>query len=171
MNLRCAALLAFAAFSISGVVSPASAQKLGETIDVGGWKVSMSTNKDGSTGCTALYQYDDKSIIGFSADNDDTHMFLVSEPTAKMTEGKQFNMTYRIDKGKPIPGLGVAASTTMLVSPMIGDVQAIYKAFMAGNSLFITMGNEEFEEPLDGSSDAINALGECFKNLPPRGKK
>ena len=170
INLRMA-LLGLAALGVSAYVSPASAQKLGESIDVGGWKVSMSTNKDGSTACLALFQYDDKSIIGFSSDNDDTHMFLVSEPTAKMTEGKQFNMTYRIDSGKPIPGLGVAASSTMLVSPIIGDVGTIYKAFMAGNNLYVTLGGEEFEEPLVGSSNAIDALGECFRSLPAHAKK
>lgn len=171
MNRRYAAILGFAALALSGIASPVFAQKLDETIDVGGWKVSMSANKDGSTGCTAMYQYDDKSIIGFTTDNDDTNMFLVAEPTAKMTEGKQFNMTYRIDNSKPFAGLGVAASTTMLVSPMIGDVQAIYKAFMAGNSLFVTLGGEEFEEPLEGSKAAITALNDCAHTLPPRGKK
>ena len=160
------------AFAVSAFAFPALAQKLGQTIDVGGWKISMASNTDGSTGCTATYLYDDKSIIAFSLDNDDTHMFLVSEPTAKMTKGDQVRMTYRIDSGFKTSGLGIAVSETMLAVPIPdSDVDKIYKAFQRGNSLFISLGKEEFEEPLAGSNDAIGGLSACQDKLPARGKK
>lgn len=148
--------------------SPAMAQKLGQTIDVGGWKVTMDKNKDGSTGCSAMFVYDDKSIIGFTVDNDDTHMFLVSEPAAKMKEGQQTPITYRVDRLGTFSGVGIAASPTMLVVPITANYDKVYSAFMAGNTLFIKLGGEEFEEPLDGSSKAISALSACQDNLPKR---
>lgn len=167
--MRNLALLALAA---AAFVSPALAQKVGQTIDVGGWKISMALNTDGSTGCTATYVYDDKSIIAFSVDNDETHMFIVSEPTAKMTKGQQVQLTYRIDSGFKTTGMGIAASETMLAVPIPeSDIDKVYKAFQRGNSLFISLGKEEFEEPLAGSNDALGALGTCQEKLPARGKK
>lgn len=164
--------LTFAALALSTLVSPALAQKVGETVDVGGWKISSANNPDGSTGCTATFVYDDKSIIGFSVDNDDTHMFIVSEPTAKMTKGQQSQLTFRVDAGKSLSGLGVAVdATTLAVLIPPNDIAVTYKALQAGNSLFITMGKQEFEEPLDGSNNAINALGACQSGLPARAKK
>ena len=151
--------------------SPAFAQKLGQTIDVGGWKIEMGANKDGSTGCTASFTYDDKSIIAFSVDNDDVHMFIVSEPTAKMVAGSQTKISYKIDKGKPFTGTGIAASPTLLAVPMeAADLDPIYTAFQKGDSLFISLGDIDFEEPLEGSSNAISALGDCQKTLPARKK-
>lgn len=163
--------LARAAVAVAALATPALAQKVGQTIDVGGWKLESSVNKDGSTGCSATFVYDDKSVIAFAVDNDDTHMFIVVEPTAKMVEGQQTQLTYRIDKGKNIVGMGIAANPVTLAVPIpSGDVDAIYRAFKVGNSLFIKLGKEEFEEPLDGSSDAIDALGKCQSNLPARKK-
>ena len=157
--------------ALCALALPASAQKVGQTIDVGGWKISSSTNADGSTGCSATFVYDDKSVIAFALDNDDTHMFIVSEPTAKMTAGSQTQLTYRIDDGKTIGGMGIAADATTLAVPIPSDsVGEVYAAFKAGNSLFIKLGKEEFEEPLDGSSNAIAALAACQDNLPPRKK-
>ena len=163
--------LARAALLASVFAMPAMAQKVGQTIDVGGWKLESSVNKDGSTGCSATFVYDDKSAIAFALDNDGTHMFIVIEPTAKMAAGEQTQLTYRIDKGKNIVGMGIAATATTLAVPIPdGDVDSIYRAFQVGNSLFIKLGKEEFEEPLDGSSDAIDALGKCQTNLPSRKK-
>ena len=158
--------LALCAFAL-----PATAQKVGQSLDVGGWKIASDLNADGSTGCTATFVYDDKSVIAFALDNDNTHMFIVSEPTAKMTAGQQTQLTYRIDDGKNITGLGIAANTTTLAVPIPPDaLDGVYAAFKAGNSLFIKLGREEFEEPLDGSSNAITALAKCQDNLPPRKK-
>ena len=167
--MRSLVVLALAA---SAFVFPALAQKVGQTIDVGGWKISSSVNADGSTGCSATYVYDDKSVIAFALDNDDVHMFIVSEPTAKMTKGEQVTITYRIDSGFKTTGMGIAADATTLAVPIPeNELAKIYKAFQRGNSLFISLGKEEFEEPLAGSNDAINALGACQDNLPARGKK
>ena len=150
---------------------PAAAQKAGQSIDVGGWTIASDINPDGSTGCTATFVFEDKSVIAFALDNDDTHMFIVSEPTAKMTAGQQTQLTYRIDDGKAISGMGIAANPTTLAVPIPPDaLDGIYAAFKAGNSLFIKLGKEEFEEPLDGSSNAITALAKCQDNLPPRKK-
>lgn len=151
--------------------SPALAQKIGQTIDVGGWKVSSQVNKDGSTGCSATFVYEDKSTITFALDNDHVHMFIVSEPSAKMTAGSQTTLRYRIDNGKGLSGLGIAASSTMLAVPIPdADIDTVYAAFMRGNRLYISLGNDEFEEPLEGSNDAIGALSECQDKLPARKK-
>lgn len=161
----------YAALIAGFAASPAMAQKVGQTIDVGGWKVSSQVNKDGSTGCSASFVYDDKSTITFALDNDPVHMFIVSEPSAKMTSGSQTTLRYRIDNGKSFTGVGIAASSTMLAVPIAaGDTDAVYDAFMRGNNLYISLGNEEFEEPLEGSSNAISALSACQDTLPPRKK-
>lgn len=163
--------LALAAVLAAAFATPSFAQKVGETIDVGGWKLSSSTNKDGSTGCSATFVYDDKSLIGFSIDNDNFTAFLVSEPTAKMTAGQKYQVKFRIDSGKTVTGMGIATDATMVVVPVPDtDVNAVFKAFMAGNSLFITMGGTEFEEPLQGSNDALLAMANCARGMPPRGK-
>ncbi len=151
--------------------TPALAQKVGQTIDVGGWKISSQVYKDGSTVCAATFVYDDKSMISFSLDNDNVHMFIVSEPTAKMKEGSQTSLRYRIDNGQSFSGVGVAASSTLLAVPMAdADLDKIYAAFQEGNTLFISLGNDEFQEPLEGSSNAISALSDCQEKLPARKK-
>jgi hypothetical protein len=161
----CAAVLA------SLVSTSALAQKVGQTIDVGGWKISSELNKDGSTGCAATFVYEDKSIIAFTLDNDHVHMFIVSEPTAKMKEGSQTSLRYRIDNGKSFSGVGIAASSTLLAVPMAdADLDKIYDAFMRGNTLYISLGDLDFEEPLEGSSNAISALSDCQAKLPVRKK-
>lgn len=101
-------------------------------------------------------------------DNTGTHIFLVSEPTAKMNPGQQMQVTYRIDKTATFTGTGVAISDAMLAVGIEGSQDAIYAAFKSGSSLYVKMGMEEFEEPLDGSMNALNALGECQGTLPPR---
>ena len=151
--------------------TPALAQKVGQTIDVGGWKITSQANKDGSTGCAASYVYDDKSMIAFSLDNDHVHMFIVSEPSAKMKEGSQTALRYRIDKGASFSGVGIAASSTLLAVPISdADMDKVYDAFMRGNTLYISLGDLDFEEPLEGSNNAIGALTECQEKLPARKK-
>ena len=163
----------FAIACLAAVIgsTPALAQKVGQTLDVGGWKLASDLNKDGSTGCSATFVYPDKSIIAFTLDNDDVHMFIVSEPSAKMTAGSQARLSYRIDNGRSFNGVGIAASATMLAVPIAeADLDPIYGAFQRGNSLFIRLGDQEFEEPLDGSSNAISALSTCQDGLPSRKK-
>ena len=146
-------------------------KRWGETLDVGGWKIFSSKNNDGSTMCAATFTYDDKSVIGFTTDNDKDTFFLVSEPTAKMTAGDKYQVKFRVDKGKTITGMGIASTAEMMVVPVASaDVGPVFTSFMKGNSLFITMGKEEFEEPLEGSNDAIVALAKCENGLPPRNK-
>ena len=170
-RLALAATLALGT-AASLVATPALAQKLGERIDVGGWKVFMTKNNDGSVMCGTTFTYDDKSIIGFTVDNDGDAFFLVSEPTAKMTAGEKYQISYRLDKGKSLSGLGIATSAEMMVVPIpSNEMESLFTRFQNGNSLFIKLGKEEFEEPLDGSSNAIGALGTCQSSLPPRGKK
>ena len=165
-------LATLATLALTTLAFPAFAQKVGETINVGGWKVFSSKNTDGSTMCAATFTYDDKSVIGFTIDNDYDAFFLVSEPTAKMAANEKYQVTYRIDRGKSITGMGIATSAEMLVVPIANDdITPLFTAFMKGNSLFITMGKEQFEEPLEGSNDAIGALSDCQDKLPKRGKK
>lgn len=160
-----------AALFASLISTPALAQKVGQTIDVGGWKISSQVNKDGSTGCAATFVWDDKSMISFALDNDNVHMFIVSEPTAKMQEGAQASLRYHIDDGQTFSGVGIAASSTLLAVPMVeADIDKIYVAFQRGNLLYISLGNKDFEEPLEGSSNAIEALGVCQDKLPARKK-
>lgn len=163
-------LAAVSALVLGSLATPAAAQSPGKPIDVGGWTIAMINNKDGSTNCAATFTYDDKSLIGFSLDNADNHMFVVSEPTATMKEGSQVKMTYQIDKNKPFSGTGVAYSPTVLIVPMEGDMDPIYKQFMNGNTLYISLGSKDFEEPLDGSANAISALSSCQDRLPKRAK-
>ena len=141
---------------------PALAQAPGQTIDVGGWKVSNSKNSDGSQTCVAINVFDDKSIVGFSADTNNATMFLFSEPGAKLKESTQYPVSYKVDKDAPVMGIGIATSAEMLVVPE-ANPDVMFNKFMAGSSLFVTVGSKTYEEPLDGSSDAIKALASCVK--------
>lgn len=153
----------------AALATPASAQAIGQTIDVGGWKISATKNADGSSMCNATLVYDDKSIIGFAANNDKQVFFLVSEPTANLTKNEETQVKFHIDDAAPITGTGIATSSTMLVVPVPSErVSSVFKAMMGGDTLFISLGADEFEEPLKGSSNAIQALAKCEGNLPTR---
>lgn len=154
-----AALLATLAVSAA---PPAHAQAPGQTIEVGGWKISNSKNAAGLQTCVSIYIFDDKSIVGFSADTEGTTTFLFSEPDAKLTEGKQYPVSYKVDKDAPTVGTGVATSAEMLVVPE-PNPDVMFSKFIAGNALFVTVAGKTFEEPLDGSGDAIKALASCVK--------
>lgn len=141
---------------------PALAQAPGQTIDVGGWKISNSKNAAGLQTCVSIYVFDDKSIVGFSADTEGTTTFLFSEPDAKLTQGKQYPVSYKVDKDAAVSGTGVATSGEMLVVPE-PNPDVMFNKFIGGNSLFVTVAGKTFEEPLDGSGDAIKALASCVK--------
>ncbi len=147
---------------LAALTAPAMAQSPGQTIDVGGWKVSNHKNAAGLQTCATVLVFEDKSMVGFSADTEGTTMFLFSEPDAKLTEGKQYPITYRVDRDAPVSGTGIATSAEMLIVPE-PNPDVMFKKFIAGSSLFVTVSGKTFEEPLDGSGAAITALGSCVK--------
>ena len=144
------------------LATPVLAQAPGEVIDVGGWKIGNNRGDKGLQTCTALFVFDDKSIVGFAADTDGDTFFLVSEPDAKLTPNQQLQIKFDIDGGKTQTGMGVATSPEMAIVPIpAANVGPMFTAFQKGNNLNITMGAKTYEEPLVGSSDAIDALAKC----------
>ena len=138
------------------------AQAPGQTISVGDWKVSNSKNKEGVQTCATFVEFDDKSIVGFSAGTDGTTTFLVSEPDAALKENGQYPVSYQVDKNKAWLGTGIAVDAHMIVVP-VPNPDEVFQQFMAGNTLSVTAAGKSFDEPLDGSSNAITALASCIR--------
>ncbi len=157
--LRLAIVLALAAPLFAA--SQARAQAPGETIDVGGWKVHSDKNDDGSQTCVAMWQFDDKSMVGFGADTNNLTYLIVSEPEAGLTKNQKVQFKYRVDAGKQKVATGIATSNQMVVVP-IADPDADFNAFQAGNTLHVEFGGDTYDEALGGSGDAIKALATCI---------
>jgi len=151
--------LAAAALLFGGL--PALAQSAGQTIDVGGWKVTRMHNPDGSfKQCNATMTYDDKSILGFAASAEKKVYVVIIEPEFKLTEGQVYKASYKLDGAPAVAADAIAASANTLVIPIASEGPFMDGA-MAANSLTIEAGGQTIEEPLDGSKNAINQLGEC----------
>lgn len=141
--------------------APALAQSAGETVDVGGWKVTRMHNPDGSfKQCNSAMKYDDDSILAFAVNGAGKVFVVLVEPTFKFTEGQTYKSEFYIDKTVAIPVDAIAADATTLVIPVAKD-DAFMTAAMAGNSLFIEVGGKVSENPLTGSSKAIAQLATC----------
>ena len=149
-----------AALLTTVAAAAAHAQAPGQTISVGDWKVSNSKNKEGVQTCATFIEFEDKSIVGFSAGSDDATTFLVSEPEAALKENGQYPVSYQVDKNKAWQGTGIAVDAHMIVVP-VPNPDEVFQQFMAGNTLTVTAAGKSFDEPLDGSSNAITALAGC----------
>jgi len=159
--VRRSLMLAAAAALLGLPGLPALAQSAGQTIDVGGWKVMRLHNADGSfKQCTAKITYDDKSILAFAVAASKKVYVVIIEPDFKLTEGQVYKAKYNIDKKTMVSADAVAADATTLVIPIEND-SPFMEGAMAGNTLTIDAGGESIEEPLAGSKDAINQLGQC----------
>jgi hypothetical protein len=141
--------------------APALAQSAGQTIDVGGWKVTRTHKADGSfEQCSSNIKYDDKSILAFAVNAAGKVFLVIVEPDFKLIEGQTYKAKYRLDKTSAVSADAVAADKTTLVIPVANE-DAFMPAAMAGNNLVIEAGGETVEEPLAGSKDAINQLATC----------
>ena len=140
---------------------PALAQGAGQTMDVGGWKVTRVHNPDSSfKQCNATITYDDKSILAFVASAAKKVFVVIIEPDFKLTEGQLYKAKYSLD-GKPAVSVdAVASDATTLVIPVENE-DAFMPGAMAANSLKIDAGGQVVDEPLDGSKDAITQLATC----------
>lgn len=140
---------------------PALAQSAGETVDVGGWKVTRLHEGDGSfKQCNSAFRYDDGSILAFVANKDEKVFVVLVEPTFKLTAGQVYKTEFYVDKAAPTPVDAMAADATTLVVPIAND-SAFMPAAINGNALFIEVGGKVSESPLDGSGKAIAQLGQC----------
>ena len=141
---------------------PALAQSAGQTIDVGGWKVTRMHNPDGSfKQCNSTIKYDDDSILAFAFAASKQTYIVIIEPDFKLTEGQTYKSKYSLDGKVEVSADAIAADAKTLVIP-VADSDAFMPAAMAGNTLKIVAGGETVEEPLAGSKDAINQLGVCI---------
>jgi hypothetical protein len=156
---------ALSALLVTLACAPASAQAVGETIDVQGWKVHLDKNDDGSLTCAAMWKYDDKSAVGFAADSGNRTFLIISEPDAELKKNQKYQVKYNVDKSKQKTAMGVATSNTMLVVP-IEDPDTDFAAFGKAETLYASFGGDDYEEPLDSPHDAIQALGRCIANAP-----
>lgn len=161
MHIKTFAALAVAIFAASAM--PAFAQKAGETIDVGGWKVSRTVKPDGSfKTCTATMLYDDKSIVGFAGSTLAQTYIVAIEPDFKLTEGQTYAAKFHVDDDKPTAAEAIAADATTLVFP-IDNPAKVFTAIQKGNTLTIDAGGNSIDEPLGGSNDALAALAKCIQ--------
>jgi hypothetical protein len=163
--MRHARILIAAALLCSGMAGPAAAQAVGETIDVQGWKIHLDKNDDGTHTCAAMWQYDDKSAVGFAADTGNHTFLIVSEPDADLKKNQKVQVKYHVDETKTKTVMGIATSSVMLVIP-ISDPDTDFAAFGSAKTLYADFGGDNYEEPLEGSRGAIRALGRCIANAP-----
>lgn len=147
------------------VAGAAQAQAVGETIDVKGWKVHLEGNDDGTYTCAAMWQFDDKSAVGFAADSGQHTFLIVSEPDAGLTKDREYPAKFHVDHGKPKAVTGIATSAVMLVLP-IANPDVDFAAMGAGKAVTVEFGGETYEEPLQGSHEAIRALARCIAAAP-----
>jgi phosphopantothenoylcysteine synthetase/decarboxylase len=162
-TIATAAVLALAA--LAPVSGPASAQAVGETIDVQGWKLHLDRNDDGTHTCAAMWRYEDKSAVGFAADTGNHTFLVISEPDAELKKNQKYQVKYKVDKSKQKTAMGIATSSTMLVVP-IEDPDTDFAAFGNAETLYASFGGDDYEEPLESTKDAIRALGRCIANAP-----
>ena len=157
-HVRRSMMLAAALLSLT---APALAQSAGQTVDVGGWKVTRMHNPDGGfKQCSATMTYDDKSILAFAVAASKKVYVVIIEPDLKLTEGQVYKAKYNLDKKAAVSADAVATDATTLVIPIEND-DAFMEGAMAGNTLTIKAGGEAVEEPLAGSKDAITQLAAC----------
>lgn len=140
---------------------PALAQSAGETIDVGGWKLSRVHNEDKSfKQCNAVYEYDDGSALGIAV-NAETKVFVVmKDPAFKFTDGRTYKASFYVDKSAETPVDAVSINATTIVFPIVKD-DAFMDAAAKGNALFIDIAGKTANNPLTGSGKAITQLGVC----------
>ncbi len=143
----------------------AQAQAVGETIDVKRWKVHLAGNDDGSYTCAAMWRFDDDSAVGFAADSGQHTFPVVSEPEAGLTKDKEYPARFHVDHGKPKTVTGIATSSVMLVLP-IANPDVDFAAMGAGKAVTVEFRGATYEEPLQGSHEAIRALGRCIAGAP-----
>ena len=152
--------IGFVAAALALVCGHASAQSANQTIDVGAWKVTDSHDGEEFRGCTAIKKFDDGSAIGLAATKDVT-LLIVSEPKSGLTADQQYQVTYRFDGGKPTAAQGQAkAADSLFVQIPDADVEP----FMTSTKITISYGGIDFEEPLEGSKDAVTAMATCMNN-------
>ena len=158
-------LAVLAAVSVITLSAPARAQAIGETIDVQGWKLHLDKNADGSATCAAMWKYDDDSAVGFAADTNKNTFLIISEPEAELVKDRKYEVKYSVDGSKSKRTMAVATSTVMLIVP-ITDPDADFGAMGRGKALTVEFGGESYEEPLEKSRGAIQALGRCIAGAP-----
>ncbi len=140
------------------VAGAASAQAPNETIDVGGWKVSDSHAGAEFKGCTAINKFDDGSLLGLAATKDVT-LILVSEPKSGLTADQHYQVKYSFDSGPSATVQGVAHDAEAMFFPV---PDADVAPFMTASKLNVSYGGTDYEEPLDGSKDAVTAMAKCM---------
>lgn len=155
MNIDPKALGLVALMALTG---PSLAQGAGGTIDVGGWKIRETREEGKFQGCSATNTFDDQSVIGLAATKDVTFM-IVSEPKSRLTKDQMYQVKYKFDSGKQSVTQGKANGPDLIFVPMPdNDV----KGFMAANFVHFSYGGLDYDEPLDGSTDAIAQMGKCM---------
>ena len=146
------------ALLLSAFASAAFAQGANETIDVGGWKISDSHKGSVFQGCTAINTFDDGSMVGLAATKDVTLM-LVAEPKSGLTTDQRYQVKYSFDNGAKATVQGYAKDADKMFIPI---PDADVKPFMAASKLNVSYGGTDYEEPLDGSKDAVGAMAKCM---------
>lgn len=153
-----AALLAAAAL-------PAMAQDVGQTIDVGGWKIRRVQGEGKIQTCVALQPADDKTGVGFGATNQDQGFLMLIDNDGKMKPGTQIVLEYKIDSGATAKVSATAVNPNTLIAALgtIQDVSPFFTAVESGNGIHLETPDSTFDYSLRGSKAALAALGACLQ--------
>ncbi len=154
------------AATICAVSTPTMAQKLGEIIDVGGWKIERQTLGNGQV-CSALREGSDNTGVAFGAASNDTAFMMLVDSSGKRVVDRKYTMTYQVDLKKKVTAesVGMDASTVYTLLGSLNGVGPFFTSIEEGNSISLEVGGTSYEYSLEGSKNAFGALAACITTV------
>ena len=164
-TIALAAFLLAATPIVAPAYAPANAQDVGQTIDVGGWKVRRTQANPTTQTCVAVQQADDKTAVGFGVTSQGQAFLMLIDPGGKMKSGQDVALEYKVDAAKTTKVAATAANPSTLVATLgtINDVSPFYTAVENGNDIHLETAESTFDYSLKGSKAALAALGTCLQ--------
>lgn len=159
-SLLLAATILFAA----PAMAPAIAQEIGQTIDVGGWKIRRVPGEGKIQTCVAVQQGDDKTAVGFGGTNQGQAFLMLIDNTSKLKPNSEVALEYKVDNGKNAKVAATAVNPSTIVAPLgtLNDVAPFFTAVEAGNNIHLETPDSTFDYSLTGSKAALAALEKCL---------
>lgn len=155
---------AYLAAALALSSTPALAQNVGESIDVGGWIVRRTQASETVQTCVAVTLADDKTGVGFGGSSDMKGFLLLVDGGGKFSPGEQYALEYRVDSGKTAKAQAMAAAAGTLVLPLgtLNDVAPLFTAVEGGDNIHLETDKSTYDYPLKGSKKALAALEACL---------
>ena len=146
------------------LASPALAQGVGESIEVGDWLVRRVQDAGGGIQtCVAAHPGDDQSAVAFGVTSEGKTFVMLIDPKSKQKPGKDYVLEYKVDSGKNIKTTATATNATTLIQ-VIGtmkDAGPFFTAVEAGDNIHLETDASTYDYPLKGSQTALAALEKC----------